>query len=85
MPTQRDYYEILGVPRSSNPEQLKGAFRNLARKYHPDVSKEPDAEAGLKRSTKPMPSFPTLKSALVMTSLGMPASKDGWSSRLDNR
>ena len=48
MPSQRDYYEILGVPRSSNPEQLKGAFRNLARKYHPDVSKEPDAEARFK-------------------------------------
>jgi molecular chaperone DnaJ len=48
MPSQRDYYEILGVPRSANPEQLKGAFRNLARKYHPDVSKEPDAEARFK-------------------------------------
>ncbi len=48
MPSKRDYYEILGVPRSANPDQLKGAFRNLARKYHPDISKEPDAESKFK-------------------------------------
>ena len=48
MPTKRDYYEILGVPRSASPDELKGAFRNLARKYHPDVSKDPDAEQNFK-------------------------------------
>jgi molecular chaperone DnaJ len=48
MPTKRDYYEILGVPRSASPEDLKSAFRNLARKYHPDVNKEPGSEARFK-------------------------------------
>ena len=40
----KDYYQILGVPRDASAEEIKKAFRRLARKYHPDVSKEPDAE-----------------------------------------
>jgi curved DNA-binding protein len=41
----KDYYQVLGVPRDATAEQIKKAFRQLARKYHPDVSKEPDAAA----------------------------------------
>lgn len=48
MATQRDYYEILGVPRTASAEDLKSAFRTLARKYHPDVNKEADAEERFK-------------------------------------
>ena len=39
----RDYYEVLGVPRDATPEQLQQTFRTLARKYHPDVNKDPTA------------------------------------------
>ncbi len=46
--SQRDYYEILGVPRSASNEEIKAAFRKLARQYHPDVSQEPDAEERFK-------------------------------------
>ncbi len=46
--TQRDYYEVLGVSRNASNEELKSAFRTLARKYHPDVNKEPDAEEKFK-------------------------------------
>lgn len=45
---QRDYYEILGVSRSATTEDLKGAFRKLARQYHPDVNKSDDAEERFK-------------------------------------
>ncbi|HEX8961472.1 MAG TPA: DnaJ C-terminal domain-containing protein [Rhodocyclaceae bacterium] len=44
----QDYYHTLGVSRDASADDIKKAFRKLARKYHPDVSKEPDAEARMK-------------------------------------
>jgi len=44
----KDYYQTLGVARDASPDDIKHAYRKLARKYHPDVSKEPDAEARFK-------------------------------------
>lgn len=44
----KDYYETLGVARDAQAEDIKKAFRRLARKYHPDVSKEPKADVRMK-------------------------------------
>lgn len=45
---KRDYYEVLGVSKTATDAEIKSAFRKLAKKYHPDVSKEPDAEEKFK-------------------------------------
>ena len=48
----KDYYRILGVPRTANEAEIKQAYRRLARKYHPDVSKEPGAEERFKETAE---------------------------------
>src|SRR5579863_8356304 len=54
----KDYYATLGVPRAASADEIKRAYRKLARKYHPDVSKEPDAEEKFKEVAE---AYQTLK------------------------
>ena len=54
----KDYYAALGVPRDADTEQIKKAYRKLARKHHPDVSKAPEAEARFKEVAE---AYQTLK------------------------
>jgi curved DNA-binding protein len=56
----KDYYAVLGVARDADLDQIKKAYRKLARQYHPDVSKEPNAEAQFKEAGE---AYATLKDA----------------------
>jgi curved DNA-binding protein len=56
----KDYYAVLGVPRDADLDQIKKAYRKLARQFHPDVSKEPNAEAKFKEAGE---AYATLKDA----------------------
>ena len=44
----KDYYSALGVERTASEDEIRKAYRKLARKYHPDVSKEADAETRMR-------------------------------------
>ena len=54
----KDYYGIMGLERKASAEEIKKAYRKLARKYHPDVSKDPDGEAKFKEVAE---AYETLK------------------------
>lgn len=50
MADKRDYYEVLGVSKNASEDEIKSAFRKLAKKYHPDINKDPDAPEKFKEA-----------------------------------
>jgi len=52
MAEKRDYYEVLGITKEATPDQIKSAYRTLAKKYHPDLNHAPDAAEKFKEVTE---------------------------------
>lgn len=86
----KDYYEILGVDHDASADQIKKAYRKLARKFHPDVSKEPQAEARMKELNEAFAvlSEPEKRQAYDRVGQGMHAGQEfhappGWDAGAD--
>lgn len=74
----KDYYETLGVARDASVDELKRAYRRLARKFHPDVSKEADAESRFKEVAEAYEVLRDAKKRAAYDNLGA-----GWSDGQD--
>ena len=70
----KDYYEILGVARTASAENIKHAYRKLARKYHPDVSKEADATEKFKDIAEAYQTLKDPEKRAAYDQLGQPRS-----------
>ena len=72
MATKRDYYEVLGVTKTSSQDEIKRQYRKLALKFHPDRNKSSEAAEHFKKFLKHMQLFQILKKNRSMINMVMP-------------
>lgn len=72
MENKKDYYEVLGLSKGASDEEIKRAFRKLAKQYHPDVNKDPGAEEKFKEIGEAYSVLSDPQKRPNMTNLDMP-------------
>ena len=83
MPSQnKDYYKILGVDKKASDEEIKSAYRKLAKMYHPDVNKEPGAAEKFKEISE---AYGVLSDKTKRSNYDQFGSADGFSGGADPR
>jgi molecular chaperone DnaJ len=71
MANKRDFYEVLGLSKSASQDEIKKAYRTLAKKYHPDINKDPGAEDKFKEIQEAYDILSDEKKKKCMTNLDM--------------
>jgi molecular chaperone DnaJ len=82
MLTERDYYDVLGVSREAEAEEIKRAFRSLARELHPDVSDDPAAERKFQELAEAYGVLSRSTSRLLYDRFGYRGRGNGWFGQL---